>query len=72
MGDETRKIEGAVEIDPESMFVHDITEFIVYKISEILVHYFSKYMEFPHFVAHSIENINRKERGLKGWPVDYL
>ena len=52
--------------DPESMFIHEITEFLVYKIPEIFSHYFSK-REFPHSVARKIENINRRERGLKEW-----
>lgn len=69
IGDEIIKIEGAVEIDPESMFVHEITEFIANKIPEIFLYYFSK-MEFAHSVAYSIENINRRERGLKEWPAD--
>ncbi|MBI2047238.1 hypothetical protein HYT26_03695 [Candidatus Pacearchaeota archaeon] len=67
IADKNIKIEGYVEIDPESMFVHEITEFIVSKIPEIFFFYFSK-MEFPHFLAYQIENINRKERGLKIWP----
>jgi len=55
------------ETDPESMFIHEITEFILYKTPEVFLHYFSK-MEFPHSVALQIENINRRERGLKDWP----
>ena len=54
------------ETDPESIFIHEITEFLVHKIPEIFLHYFSK-MEFPHSVARKIENINRRERGLKEW-----
>ena len=60
------RIDGAVEIDPESMFVHEITEFIVSKTPKVFLYYFSK-MEFPHFVAYQIENINRRERRLKDW-----
>ena len=66
----TIQIRGAVEIDPESMFVHEMTEFIISKTPEILLNYLLK-MEFPHFVAYRIENINRRERGLKEWPADY-
>ena len=58
------------ETDPKSMFIHEMVEFIIYKIPEILVLYFSK-MEFPHMVARHIENINRRERGLKDWPDYY-
>ncbi|MCX6710123.1 MAG: hypothetical protein NTV63_04210 [Candidatus Woesearchaeota archaeon] len=54
------------ETDSESMFIHEITEFLVHKIPEVFSHYFSK-MEFPHSVARKIENINRRERGLKEW-----
>lgn len=59
------------ETDPESMFIHEITEFLVNKIPEVLLHYMSE-IEFPYAVPHAIatkmENINRKERGLKEWP----
>jgi len=58
---------GAVEVDPESMFVHEIVEFILSKDAETFFHYFSK-LEFPHDIAYQIENINRLERGLKPWP----
>ena len=56
-----------VEVDPESIFIHEITEFIVSKTPEVFLHYFFK-MEFPHPIALQIENINRIERGLKKWP----
>lgn len=54
------------ETDPESMFIHEITEFIVYKIPEVLLHYFS-ITDFAHNIAREIENINRRERGLNEW-----
>ena len=57
----------APETDPRSMFIHEITEFIVSKTPEIFLYYFSK-MEFPHPIARQIENINRIERGLREWP----
>ena len=55
------------ETDPRSMFIHEITEFIVSKTPEVFLHYFPK-REFPHPIARQIENINRIERGLKEWP----
>ena len=61
------KIRDPVEVDPESIFIHEITEFIVSKTPEVFLYYFSK-MEFPHPIAWQIENINRIERGLKKWP----
>ena len=67
IGDERIRIEGNAEVDPESMFVHEITEFIVHVVPEVLLQYFSE-MKFPHSVAYQIENMNRKERGLKLWP----
>ncbi|MBU3941530.1 MAG: hypothetical protein KKF74_01310 [Nanoarchaeota archaeon] len=54
------------ETDPRSMFVHEITEFIVSKTPEVFLHYFPK-REFPHSIARQIENINRRERGLREW-----
>ncbi len=61
------KIREPVEVDPESMFVHEIVEFIIYEIPQLFLSYLSK-MEFPHSIANQIENINRRERGLKEWP----
>jgi hypothetical protein len=66
-GNEIIKIKGAVEVDPESMFVHDITESIIYTVPEVLLNYLLKID--PHAVAYQIENINRRERGLKEWPM---
>ena len=62
------KIRKPVEIDPESMFVHEITEFIINKTPKLLSYCFSR-TETPHSLAYHIENINRKERGLKEWPL---
>jgi len=61
------EIFGSVEIDPESMFVHEITEFIASKDTEVFLHYISR-MEFPHDTGTRLENINRLERGLEPWP----
>lgn len=66
-GNESRLIEGAVEIDPESMFVHEMAEHIIYNVPEVLINYFLK--KDPHLVAYEIENINRAERGLELWPI---
>jgi hypothetical protein len=54
------------EVDPESMFVHEITEFIAERDINVLVHYLSKFQP-PHNLAREIENINRVHRGLKPW-----
>ncbi len=68
-GNETVKIEGAVEIDPESMFVHEITEFALFKLELFdLTTYLSKYFGRAHEIAYEMENINRRGRGLKEWP----
>lgn len=63
------KIRDSVEVDPESMFVHEIVEFILH-IPELFDRkiYFSKYFFRAHEIAREIENINRRERGLKDWP----
>lgn len=66
MEKETIRIEDCVEVDPESMFVHEITEFLFYVVPEVFLHYFLK-MD-AHTLAYQIENVNRKERGLKLWP----
>lgn len=55
------------ETDTMSMFIHEITEFIVSETPEVFLYYFLK-REFPHSIARQIENINRIERGLKKWP----
>ncbi|MBI5148388.1 hypothetical protein HZA33_01785, partial [Candidatus Pacearchaeota archaeon] len=55
-----------VEVDEESMFVHEITEFLIFNRIELL-----KDLDFfwvAHHKARELENINRKERGLKEWP----
>lgn len=61
------RIIGGVEVDPESIFVHEIAEYIMNKVPEVLLNYLPKF-EFPHIIAHKIENINRLERRLKPWP----
>lgn len=63
------KIRGSVKVDPESMFVHEITEFIL--ILPIFIDmeiWFSNYFGRSHETAREIENINRRGRGLKDWP----
>jgi hypothetical protein len=52
------------EVDPESMFVHEIAEQIIWKRPEVMINYFAQSQKG----AREIENINRKERGLKPWP----
>ena len=60
------KIREPVEVDPESIFIHEITEFIVCKNPILLLPYFSQ-RQFPNSIARQIENINRRERGLREW-----
>lgn len=60
-------IRGAVEVDPESMFVHEIVEYVIYNEPELLFSYLLN-DQSPHFIAYLVENINRTERGLKEWP----
>jgi len=63
------KIREPVEVDSESMFIHEITEWIILKRLGLLNQpgYVSNAIG-AHSVASEIENINRKERGLKDWP----
>jgi hypothetical protein len=58
---------GAVEIDLESIFVHEITEFIVDTDTSVYLQNCVPFPKFPHDVARIVENANRKERGLKPW-----
>lgn len=55
-----------IEVDEESMFVHEITEFLIFSRPELLKNL--DYFLMAHNRAREIENINRKERGLKDWP----
>ena len=58
-----------VEIDPESMFVHEITEYILYRPDLFNIDiWFQKYFGREHETARKIENINRRDRGLEDWP----
>jgi len=57
------------ETDPESMFIHEIAEFIINKNHEIMLDYLNEFrFPAPHLIARKIENINRKEKGLREWP----
>ncbi|MCJ7805820.1 hypothetical protein MUP46_04245 [Patescibacteria group bacterium] len=58
---------GAAEVDPESIFVHEITEFIVDIDTSVYLQNCVPLTRFPHDVACIVENANRKERGLKPW-----
>ena len=55
-----------VEVDEESMFVHEIAEFLLSFRPEMLKNLDDFWT--AHNKAREIENINRKERGLKDWP----
>ena len=55
-----------IEIDPESMFVHEISEFII--LNKMVLLNQPSYRTNVHQVAREIENINRIERNLKKWP----
>ena len=63
------EIEGSVGVDPESMFIHEITESMFVYYPELLLYYLPK-NQFPHDIAYNLENINRLERNLKPWPND--
>lgn len=63
---EKYKPRDAVEVDEESMFVHEITEFLILTNLELLKNL--DYFLLAHNKASEMENINRKERGLKEWP----
>lgn len=55
------------EVDLESFFVHEITEFIVSIDPSVYLQNCVPFPKFPHDVACIVENANRKERGLKPW-----
>ena len=57
----------AAEVDLESIFVHEITEFIVDIDISVYLQNCVPLTRFPHDVACIVENANRKERGLKPW-----
>ncbi len=75
-----KKIRKPVEVDPESMFVHEITEEIL--LQEVSLEKFgtrewrflsANIINFLcnsgiHQIARTMENINRTERGLSKWP----
>lgn len=68
------KIRESLEVDLESMFVHEITEFIILSRPDLfkdLETYLSKYLFRAHKIARKIENINRNDRGLKDWIESY-
>ena len=63
------KFREPIEVDPESIFVHEIVKFVFHPPLYIdLGSWFSEYFGRAHEVANEIENINRKERGLGEWP----
>ena len=66
IGSKLVRITGAVEIDLESMFVHEITESLIHMTPKL----FEEHWPDPHAIAYQIENINRTARGLKPWPED--
>lgn len=63
------KIREPVEIDPESIFVHEISEWIILNKFRLLNQpgYVTNALGF-HRAAREIENINRMGRNLKKWP----
>ncbi len=67
---ERRQIIGATEIDPQSRFINQITEFILYNNRFVFEHY-PYPANLPHPQAHMIENANRQERGLNLWPESF-
>ncbi|MBU1200990.1 MAG: hypothetical protein KJ583_05570 [Nanoarchaeota archaeon] len=69
IGDKSVIIYGAVEVDSESMFVHEITEYVLLNpnLFDIKI-YIDKYFGMAHKYAYEMENINRQERGLQLWP----
>ena len=56
-----------VEVDLESIFVHEIIEFIMNIDTSVYLQNCVPLTRFPHDVACIVENANRKERGLKPW-----
>ena len=66
--DKRIKVMGGVEIDPESMFVHEMIEYIINTNDEFTVMFLEKGL-IPHDIAYLIENVNRTERSLKPFPL---
>jgi len=58
---------GMAEVDIESIFVHEIAEFIVNVNTSVYLQNCVPLTRFPHDIACIVENANRKERGLKPW-----
>jgi hypothetical protein len=54
-----------VEIDPESMFVHEIVEEGIAVFSGL-----APSGDVAHNMARKIENLCREERGLEPWPLE--
>lgn len=65
--DGTEQYRGGAEVDPESMFVHEIAEFVILTNPHGFLQVILE-KEFPHTKASEIENKNRTERGLRPWP----
>lgn len=65
-----RRIEEPAEVDPESMFVHEITEFVLFHRPNLFDFetFCLEYLFLFHETAWKVENINRKERSLNPWP----
>ena len=63
-----------VKVDPESIFIHEITEFLLWEKSELFVpiiplkDFFLEYIINADRIASKIENVNRRERALRDWP----
>jgi hypothetical protein len=68
LGYEKTPVKGSVEIDPESMFVREITEFVINR--SFLLQFYCVYNLglSNEEAAYMIENVNRKQRGLKPRP----
>jgi len=47
-------IKGAVEVDPESMFVHEIAEYVIHKNPDLYLYCLSK-NQSSHFAAHQLK-----------------
>lgn len=69
VGNEIVLLNGGVEVDPESMFVHEIAEFVIINTPQVLLQYMLRFVT-PHEIAREIENVNRTDRSLKPWTDD--
>ncbi len=71
--DKCYQFHGGSKYDLQSVFVHEIVEFVMSMHSEVFRLAVKKYgwgqqfVGVAHFMAWKIENINRIERGLKPW-----